>query len=44
MKCVKNSKDEVRRVKDAEAAKLVASGQWHYVPKSVWKASRKKAD
>ena len=35
MKCIKKG-DEVRRVKDQEAAELVAKG-WKYCPKKEWK-------
>tara|TARA_R100000781_G_C4081240_1_gene127818 strand:- start:4272 stop:4418 length:147 start_codon:yes stop_codon:yes gene_type:complete len=38
MKCVKNIvKKEILRKRDGEAAMLVASGDWIYVPKSEWK-------
>ena len=41
MKCVMDRQGEVSRVEDREAARLVATGLWVYVPKSVWKAEAK---
>jgi len=39
MKCIKyKSNEEVKRVKDEEAARIVAAGAAHYVPKHTWKA------
>ena len=38
MKCVQNKQTEaVVRVRDEKAAFLTESGDWKYVPKSVWK-------
>jgi len=42
MKCIArtiNGERTVVRVSDAIAQRAVASGQWHYVPKHVWKAA-----
>lgn len=39
MKCIKYKSNEVvARVKDYEAARAVASGSAHYVPKHTWKS------
>jgi len=40
VKCVRNSQtDEVRRVSEVQATRLVISGApWTYAPKSLWKA------
>ena len=43
MKCVPREAGEIRRVRDLEAMRLVFSGQWRYVPKSLWKAQRERA-
>ncbi len=43
MKCVQSESGEIRRVSDLEAMRLVFSGQWRYVPKSLWKAQRERA-
>jgi hypothetical protein len=42
MKCVQSNLSSVNlyRVPDEKAARLVASGWGHYVPKSKWKALR----
>lgn len=38
MKCIKNIKyDNVMRVTDGDAEKLVSSGNFKYVPKKEWK-------
>lgn len=36
MKCVKKN-DEIKRVSNEEAFKLVKEDGYHYVPKHVWK-------
>ena len=42
MKCVRNSQtDEVRRVSEVQATRLVISGPWTYAPKSLWKARQR---
>ena len=38
-KCVKKG-DQVKRVRDEEARKLVDSDGWQYIPKSEWKRLR----
>ena len=43
MKCVQDELGEIRRVSDLEAMRLVFSGKWRYVPKSLWKAQKKGA-
>ena len=43
MKCIKmKATGEIYRVKDSEARKKVATGFYHFVPKSSWKAQEKK--
>jgi hypothetical protein len=39
MKCIISVKDTrlIRRVANDEAARLVATGQWTYCPKQLWK-------
>ena len=38
MKCIKSTiKDEILRKRDREAAQLVASGDWIFIPKQEWK-------
>ena len=38
MKCIENIvKKEILRTRDEEAAELVASGDWIYIPKKKWK-------
>lgn len=44
MKCIKNTDEVIRRVRDTHAAAQVESGDWVYIPKSEWKASRKAAE
>ncbi len=42
MKCIENVQTlKLERIGDDDAFKLVATGEWRYVPKRVWKASRK---
>ena len=46
MKCVMNNQTtEIKRVDDNMAERLVKSGVWQFVPKSMWKkATRKDAE
>ena len=49
MKCIKNVDGEIRRVRDDQAIAHTKSGDWEYIPKAEWKASKavaakKKAD
>lgn len=37
MKCVTNG-NEVKRIKNGEAERMVAGGRWRYCPKSTYKA------
>tara|TARA_R110000824_G_scaffold226800_3_gene414562 strand:- start:2572 stop:2730 length:159 start_codon:yes stop_codon:yes gene_type:complete len=42
VKCVRNSQtDEVRRVSEVQATRLVISGPWIYVAKNLWKAQQR---
>lgn len=41
MKCIINDKGIIKRVKDKTASKMVATGQWSYCPKAMWKEDRK---
>lgn len=42
MKCIKNTKDEIRRVSDRQAAAHIKTNEWKYTSKSEWKEARKK--
>jgi hypothetical protein len=44
MKCIINVNNTrlVRRVHNDEAARLVATGQWSYCSKQLWKRSKEK--
>ena len=42
MKCIKNTKGEIRRVSDRHAATHIKTNEWKYIPKSEWKGARKK--
>ncbi len=42
MKCIENTKThKIERIGDDDAYKLVSTGEWRYVSKSEWKATRK---
>ena len=41
MKCIRNTQtDEIRRVNDVKAMRLVVGGPWVYAKKSAWKAQK----
>jgi hypothetical protein len=39
MKTIIDGHNEIRRVHDDHADKMVATGLWHYCPKRLWKRS-----
>ena len=42
MKCIKNTKGEIRRVSNKHATTHVRTNEWKYIPKLEWKEARKK--
>lgn len=41
MKTIQDNSGNVERKSDEVAEQKVNTGKWHYVPKSVWKESKK---